>query len=317
MILHIIKKLLPEEQSDSILQLAEELNYLSDELFHEYEPRSYSSFEDRLELWLANVEDRTERKAMFQMLAHLFFVARGQMNSLCRTAFNDPITRWVIDDGNINLADEDIAAKLAEEMRLTWFCPLTDSMRINKFLKVNDIEGHKHRPDWRSLSEMGDATRIEAFVERQHIKRLVLLEDFVGTGRQMTDATNYALSTLPELPILVVPLICCPDGARQGESLQASHELLEVRPILILDEPSAFVRKNAGASEPPEFPILRRMSTSYEQRFATHFADPFGHGELGALSVLHTNCPDNTLPLIFDDGDEWRALFPRVGRVDH
>lgn len=317
MILHIINEMLPGEKSDALLQLAEELNYLNDELFHEYEPRSYTSFEDRLELWLANVEDPAERKAMFEMLSHIFFVARGQMNSLCRTAYNDPIMRWVIDNAGINIAADDASGELAGEMRRTWFCPMTDSMRINKFLKVNDIEGHKHRPDWRSLRDLGDATKIRAFVEKQGMKSLVLLEDFVGTGRQMTDAATFALETLPDLPILIVPLISCPEGAREGAKLQAAHELLQVRPVLVLVEPTSFIRKEAGSAEPPGFQILREMSSRYEGRFSSKFDDPFGHGDLGALTVLHTNCPDNALPLIFDDSEDWRALFPRVRRVDH
>ena len=133
-----------------------QLSWLQHELFNEYEPHPYVKFADRVNGWLDNFPNDADRRAMYRLLPHIFFVGREQMASLSRTAYSDVATRWVIDQAGLTISDPNVAEALAGAMARTWFCPVTDSMKINSFLKLNDLGGHGIRPDWLSLAEVGD-----------------------------------------------------------------------------------------------------------------------------------------------------------------
>lgn len=308
-----IALLLEENKDCELLKIHAKLGWLNDELFDDYEPRAYSDFLHRLSDWLSNVADAADKLTLFKLAGEVFFVGRAQMASLFRTAFNDNISRWVIDQAELRLDDPALPAELADHMRGTWICPVTDSMRINKFLKVNDLEGHVYRPDWFSMAEFGDQERIRRYVESTTIKRLVLLEDFVGSGRQIRTAIDFAMQSLPNIPILVVPLICCPDGALRTRKLASKRELLTFDPVLELPE-SVFIRRLSREDEPTLHSEIRGLTDRLGGRLPTMWADEFGYNDIGSLIVLHSNCPDNSLPLLHDDGEKWKALFPRVRR---
>lgn len=299
--------------TEAIERANAQLQSLQHELLDEYEPESYVKFSDRIDGWLENFDDDADRRAMFCLLPRIFFVGRDQIDSLCRAAFDDVASRWVIDSAGIDVLDAELQSLLDDALTRTWFCPVTDSMKINSFLKLNNLGGHEIRPDWLSLAQLGDPSRIKEFVQRARIERVVLIEDFVGSGSQMSETVQFAIETLPDIPKLVVPLVCCPGGLALGRGLASKHHNLAFEPVLPLSE-ELFVLRDAQDDEPHEFAVARRLSKQLASKFGKNWADPFGHNDTGALVVLHTNCPDNTLPLIHDRGLEWRAIFPRIAR---
>ena len=186
-------------------------------------------------------------------------------------------------------------------------------MRINSVLKVNRLEGHDIRGDFRAHATLGDADRIAKYVAQEGIQRLVLLEDFVGSGNQMRSTADWAAMTLPNIQILLVPLICCPDGIVTGQELAAEHSNLIFAPTLVLEK-ALFLLPKAQQAEPALFPKLRSVVIRLRDRMGRWQRHPFGYEDTGAIIVLYTNCPDNSLALIHDDSDTWEALFPRVQR---
>ena len=301
------------ESVEGIQEAYTQLSWMQRELLEEYEPQAYARFSDRVDDWLSNFPDDADRRAMYLLLRRIFFVGQEQINSLSRAAFDDIVCRWTIDRAGVDLLCGNLQQGLATALEHTWFCPVTDSMKINSFLKLNGLGGHEIRPDWLSLSQLADKTAIRSFVETRKIKRVVLLEDFVGSGTQMTQAVLFAVETLPSIPILVVPLICCPAGLHVGRELASKHANLQIEPVLALSE-KLFVLPEAQEDEPAEFATARRLSREMAKDFGRDFADPLGFRDTGALIVLHTNCPDNTLPLIHDQGENWKAIFPRIPR---
>lgn len=313
MITEEIELLLKEDDDDKLLYIHKKIAWLGSELFGDYEPRAYSDFQQRFYSWLGNLDEGEDKRLLYRLIDRVSFIGRAQMASLFRTAFNDPISRWVIEEAGLALDDPNIDGKLDEELGRTWICPITDSMRINKFLKVNDLEGHTFRPDWFSLAEFGEAEKIRNYCSENHIARLVLLEDFVGSGSQMTTAADFALAAVPEMPILVVPLICCPDGTRLGRRMQSEIDQFNFDVVLELPD-SMFVKPEPVSGEPDLNAEIRALVDRTHERLPTMWGQRFGHAETGALAVLHSNCPDNALPILHDDGEGWDALFPRVKR---
>ena len=314
---NLMRTVEPWTEGDSEGRFAEmmrHLNWLGRRLYSDYEPNAYSTFDEQFGKWIENVEDEADKKTLFELLEYLFFVGRREFEALCRAAFTGPISRWIIDSESIDVAAADAVSKITAAVKDTWFCPVTDSMRINAFLKLNRIEGKQHRPDWRSLTEFGDPRKIKAYMDTNELKRLVLLEDFVGSGTQMKNTAEFAASCFDSLPVLLCPLVCCPGGVETGEKLAARFENFVFEPILRISG-HTILRETAGNDEPAVFARVRTLIASEKKRWLkTNREKPYGFEDVGALVVMYSNCPNNTLPIIHNNSSKWKALFPRIRR---
>lgn len=299
--------------SDDLIALRDQLAWLQAELFDEYEPNRYESFDDCLAKWLLNSADEDAQIKMFRLLKHLFFVGKKQIDALQRSAYSDKTVRWLVDVLDLNIVDENLNELIDHAVQRTWFCPITDSLRINGFLKVNGLNGHDHRPDWRSLEQFGDQDRLRQYVVDEDIEQLVLIEDFVGSGTQMNGPIRWAAQTLPNVQILVVPLICCPDGVTVGQTISQECANVSFSPCLSL-RPELFVSSTAKPEEPSAFSDIRPVIQSIRNRLGVFEHHPYGFEGTGALVTLYSNCPDNTLPLIHSQTDTWDPLFSRIRR---
>lgn len=308
----IVAPWLMDADADDLITLRDQLLWLRQHHFDVYEPDSMRDFDDRLVEWLQNVADERDRRAMFGLLAHLFFVAKPQFLALCRSSFHDSVVRWLIDLEGIPVIAPDIGDRLDAATRTTWFCPVTDSMNVNSFLKVNKIVGNDVRGDWRSYELVGDPDRLRKHVEAHGIKRIVLLEDFVGSGDQMSSSVIWARRTLPDMPILLAPLICCPAGMERGRRLATTRNIT-FAPTLELPE-ELFLLPDQTSDEPPVFAEVRALTRRVADRLGEWETEPFGHSSTGAIIATFANCPDNTLPIIHEQNPKWNALFPRIRR---
>lgn len=314
---------------DEFISLHSRIEYLADKLFSEYQPTSappHREFMTRLRDWLDCAADESDQKTMIRMVPQVFFVGTKEFNSLYRSALNGPIARWLIERLNLNLLDLDLNEKLDEAIKETWFCGITDSMQIAAFHHVNNIEGGDHRPDWRTLEQFSTSNDVESFMRQNNYQRLVLLEDFVGSGSQMISAVTFAASLLNMPSILVLPLIAGPVGQSIGNMFASSYSNVAFQCMLTLSN-DAFVFEMPLASEESLFPIVREMiirlhptvraETTPDENTKPY--GPFGYNPIlprrGAFLVMYTNTPDNTLPIIHHSSASWSALFQRSSRI--
>ena len=305
-------------EEEAILGLGA-VRYLGREVLGDYEPSQFDKFDDRLDRWLHNVAEEEDQKALFRLLNHLFFVGRPEFESLCRAAFSGNVQRWLVDRLNIDLEDPAASESLQKSLSGTWFCPITDSMRINWFLKVNNLSGMPHRPDWRSLRRFGDRNRIRDFVGAKQIQRLVLLEDFVGSGTQIRKTVSFAAETLSDIALLVLPLIICPDGDCIGRQLDDTYANVTYDPLLVIPS-DMFIKAEPVESEPALFQAIRELIVRMGPRLDVRELDAksrqcHGYKGTGAVVAMFSNCPNNTLPIVHNESADWRALFPRINRI--
>ncbi len=320
--------------------ILEALRYSDSVGFREYVPTRASgqtpSFLDRLLLWMHNhgvAPD--ERSRLFEFASHLAFFSSEDFHALNRTAFTGPITRWVIRQQCLRLDDPTFQSSLTYHRdHRTWYCPVTDSMQISDFYHVNSIGGVSHRPGFRSLREFkasGDA--IAGYMRKESLDRLVLLEDFVGTGSQTTKTVKWAVQSA-QAPVLFVPLLVAPDGLRRLRDLESEDWSkdgpmcrLHVEPVMELDE-ADFVGP-ATVTANPLFVLVRELATRIHPHVLGTSRDdrkvapnsPMGFHQpkdtaTGATVVTYTNCPNNTVPIVHYQSRKtaWKPLFPRVER---
>jgi hypothetical protein len=305
-------------------EIQTQLEYLFEELYIEYEPTrgAHLDFWERLNQWLNNVPSEDDKKILLQLIPYIFFLGPREMECLYRASFKHQIFSWLIESITNNLGDPTLPNILDGLIESSWFCPITDSMRINAFYHYNGLVGRDYRPDWRSLAEFGDISRIEAYIARENIERIVLLEDFVGSGSQMFHAVKFAARLPLHLPVLVVPLVISPTADRVVNILTKRYSNVAVRPVLTLS-PSSLIKEDPSSSEIQLANSVRLLAKLFEPQMiaglappaAAKWYGPFGFDKSGALIVMHTNCPDNALPLIHHVAPQWRALFPRSSRI--
>lgn len=304
-------------------QVQQRIEYFADTRYYEYLPTigPYPNFRMRLRDWLHMLTNEDDQKTLFRLVPEIFFITAREFAALYRAAFRGPITGWFVDTLDLNFGSSHLDAALARAAKETWFCPVTDSMAIAPFFHANHIEGQDLRPDWQALADLGCRDKLIAYMIGNSLKRIVLLEDFVGSGTQMQKAIGFAAELGPQIPVLAVPLVICPKGAEVGEQMEGCHPNVRFTPLLALPK-SAFVCRAPVSDEPPLFPLVRdlllRLNKRVEGRMSASsqkYAGPFGFKETGALLVTHSNCPDNTLSLIHHRSDSWEPLFPRSSRV--
>ncbi|MFA5844554.1 MAG: hypothetical protein WC971_06965 [Coriobacteriia bacterium] len=315
-----------DQQGPTAHSTLEQVRFLADYRFCEYLPAvgpPAPPFTTRLRHWLDCVDDDRQR-LLLALVPELMFASFRDFVSLYRAAFRGPVSRWLLEQCEpFSLDDEDLAERIEAASRLSWYCPVTDSMDIASFYHANNIEGARFRPDWYSLRGLGDLAKIENHMDSCGFRFLILLEDFVGSGSQMNSAVTCALALPDRFKVLLVPLLVCPDGHQRGLELQAAHPgRLTFSPVFVL-RGGATVLLPASGTQGDLFPRIRQIAADlYTTMTGQHAPDPCvkpygpdGFEGTGSLLVMYSNTPDNSLPLLHYSSDTWKPLFPRSSRV--
>jgi hypothetical protein len=303
--------------------------YLSEKLFFTYAPTSGAElhFLVRLRNWLNQVEDEDDQKTLLRLVANVFFCGPEEFKSLYRSALNGPILRWLIDDAHLDIAAPDVSFQSQEAIEGTWFCGLTESMPLADFYHVNHLRNREYRPEMRSLCAFGGISAKEEilrYVNAKGIERIVLLEDFVGSGTQVAKTVKFVASLSEEIRILVVPLLVCPRGFEQGVKLEAQFPNVKFDPVVVL--PKGIFVKPAKQGEELDGELYERIRQLVIRLhgYVTNGAPPdsqkepygpFGFKDTGGMVVCYANCPNNTLPVIHYQSPSWKPIFPRSPRV--
>ncbi len=330
------------KEAGGLNRILDHLRYLDRVKFQPFVPSLYSrhpiAFMERFHAWLTNNGlSSDQQRDLFKFAYHIAFFSFDDFTALFQSAFSGPVSRWCMSQAGIRLGQRDWRTRLDEErFKKTWFCPVTDSLLISVFHHVNEIESKNRRPAFRELMHFGDEradeeeNKIRKHIRTQGYARIVLLEDFVGTGGQSFKTVEWAVRTL-KLPVLFCPMIISREAVNKYVDLKAKLEeerqrdsdlpQFEIEPIFQMGndcfvydqdtEPEQlFSRVRALAEE-----IHAKLSESNQQCKE----GPLGwwsedSPQKGATVVMFSNTPNNSLPLIHHRSKDWRPLFPRVAR---
>jgi hypothetical protein len=312
----------------------DELNYHASHDWKVYLPADHpdynTSYMERLAVWIGNVSDRQDQQLLLRYARLISFFSHADFRALYHAALNREVSRWVAEEIKATLVGQDLvhfnAQVFGQVLRQTWYCPVTDSLDINEFYKVNNIAGAGHRPAFRTLYMLAQkagkpnsqlSENILHYMEHHQpsLERLVLLEDLVGSGSQSINAVSWAAASLGK-PVLFVPLIMCPKAAEPlREAEMRSSGMLTVRPIIELinaDIVGPERAKGTGwriADALEDF--AERQKTSVLKNLS-----PFGFDDTGCSLATFSNTPDNTLPIVHHKPHTggWNPLFPRIDR---
>ncbi|MFM0504296.1 phosphoribosyltransferase-like protein [Paraburkholderia caffeinilytica] len=285
-------------------------------LFNGYEPLAVvrvgqaKNFQSRLDAWLANFPSAKQWDA-FQSVDDIVFLGAWELLELQRVSYEHHVNEWAIDTLDLKYGDIEFQNKLSEFLSRAWVCPVTDSLRISLFRHLNHISTPDYFPDWRSLTEFADIAKLTSYVAEENFSGIVLVEDFVGSGKQCSKAIEFAATTF-NIPILVMPLVIGERGDTRIKKLVAGFSHVTYKPILVLPDSCRVTRKKLTTDETSTL-RARELTESYSA--ATNDTSPYGFEKSqGYMFVMATNCPNNSLKFLHSDTGDWMPLFPRSSR---
>lgn len=292
-----------------------------------------SNYMERLASWVGNLTAEEDQKVLLEYALYISFFSREDFYAFYRTALNRDIASWIASQIGLTLkvnGGQGYHQTLNDYIRYrTWYCPVTDSMDINEFCKVNHLTGIADKPHFDSLQRMAGPhpnrdvrvanhwINFMASPNPQHppLERLVLLEDIVGSGTQCLPAVRWAVESLG-VPVLFVPLIICPNGLEvlRAEEVRWQGQLT-VRPVIELQRSDLLGPEARGMNAWPLSQDLENLAERYINQASPNM-EPFGFGNTGSSVVKYSNTPDNTLPIVHNrvPNGNWEPLFPRIFR---
>ncbi len=295
------------------------VRYLSSELYEQYQPFGGKAlFWERLARWLQNLDTKRDQQSLLEMVPWLLFVGLKEMEAMYRAAFVGPIARWLIDEAKLDITATDLPTLLQDELRMTFFGSIA-GMDINGFARINGLAGQSDRPNFREHSRLGNFSKFKREFVKSGYKRIVAVEDMVGTGTQMVEAAPI-LAHMSPYKVLLCPVIVAPAGVdRWHQELKPNYGNFAFEPLFVIPENATIPKQRGSKSEPYELQRFREVLTKTWAQVrglkpSDQLYSEFGFGDFGALVLSFLNCPDNVPPLIHYEGDQWHALFPRLSR---
>lgn len=316
-------------------QLHQEIAFYERKRYSQFLPTSgpnHPHFEARLRRWIDQQPDSGKQRTMAQMVVRVVFYGRDEFTKLHQAALRGPVTRWILDLLAIPMEASDLDDILSEEIgRHTWFIGLTDSAKINEFHNANQLGGVDLRPDCRSLITFGSKYSIRRFMDthpegtgKYPLKRIVVVEDFVGSGVQTGSHIADLANWLTDKEVLFLPLIICPEGAKNVRKAVQQAPNLTFQPVIELPDSHFIHRDTRPLPDSLEeqiqnlardtFSTVKGTKPDRAQFAYTPYGFPRDRGT-GALIVFYSNTPANSLPIIHFHSDTWYPLFQRSARI--
>jgi hypothetical protein len=149
------------------------------------------------------------------------------------------------------------------------------------------------------------------------VRVLVFLDDFVGTGTSASDnftkLNTQVRGTLTRAGLRVEFIAAAgfQPGVDKLEERLADLQLpVRVSVLEVLgDEDRCFHERSRIFPEPEEREFAKRLLMSIGRGLAPR--SPVGFGDSQAVVVFSDSCPNNSLPVLWQEADNWKPLFPR------
>lgn len=319
-------------QADSVgkqglADLKATIDFLEVALFSDYQVTKvggHGEFGFRLAKWLASAPTEDHQKNLFLMLRYLIFLGPHEMHSASLTAYSKNTAQWILNTSDISVFDGDAKLKIEKAYSEIAFTELTDSFGLGNFLRWNNVHGAYSRYTWEQHKTNWDPLEfIKDVLNGGKKNRIVLLEDFVGSGSQVEEALHLCcklVAFIPSIKVLFCPMVICPEGRDMALQMQRRYPCLTYSPVLEIP-PEHFISPTYSPDERPEYDAIRGTLQAVHDKVKgtpgswKQQTSAFGYRNTGAILVKHDNCPDNTVPALHRKSDlGWSPLFYRTSR---
>ncbi|MBI4445696.1 MAG: hypothetical protein HY645_07270 [Acidobacteria bacterium] len=183
--------------------------------------------------------------------------------------------------------------------------------RFVAFSKAAGESGDTMLHKWRAATGMTGSKYDKLYIHKSELLRenlgsedtVVFLDDFAGSGTQVCTGWREVMEELlPGEPTVYLILVAVTQGARQKISNETRMQV--VSHIKLKDDDNIFSTdcKHFTAQEKNRLLIYCRRANNQQPR---------GWGDCGLVIVLAHKTPNNSIPILHANHDQWVGLFPR------
>lgn len=134
---------------------------------------------------------------------------------------------------------------------------------------------------------------------------LVLIDDFVGTGDSVSTAWNESFAELvPDVGQVFLLVAAAVSQGRARVAEETSMTCIAGHELTLGDNFFGTACRSFTEQE-------KRSMLKYCKR--ANVRDPKGYKECGLVLTFSHRCPNNSLPILHADHNNWTGLFPRHG----
>ena len=293
------------------------------------------SFDNRLFNWLERNFEKNDRETAIEVVKNLKFLSEYEIKELAIQTF-EKAKYNILNEVNISKKNwynylESKNLKLEEELAKSIFIACADDIHFDFFRryamlhhsylnKDNFVEYYKR--DESSINELPEFNRI------------FLLDQLSGSG---TTAIRYendkwkgkipTFQSIWETHIKSIPVYYCPYILSSVSKKNLDKRLpsyLSENPNLILylnptyNIPISACLVNMKGTGIDENKSVAKLCMKYYDRFKedvhTKKGGPvcYGYGKAGLTLIIQSNCPNNSIPILWHSFNDWYPLFPRV-----
>lgn len=159
------------------------------------------------------------------------------------------------------------------------------------------------------LNQAADST----FLTTQGVQALVFLDDFIGSGNQAIEFWQSLSLRLGEIANAINFFYSAFIGYRDGKENIENHTKFKVNVVRQLDESDKAFGVGSKVFVEYAREIAKGIFREYGGRlFPRH---PLGYRDGQMLITFEHNTPNNTLPVLWSEEDNWFPLFTRYDKV--
>jgi Cdc6-like AAA superfamily ATPase len=156
-------------------------------------------------------------------------------------------------------------------------------------------------------------------VAKTPIKAVIVIEDFMGTGNTAAGRLQelYRLWTAEEdwpgdVNVFLLTITAFDSAVKrvEGKVQQFDWSFTTYVRDVLEDRDRCFHKDSRFYSDASERETARELCKRYGSLVSTK--GPLGYGKTEAAVCFEYRCPNNTLPVLWSGGDDWRPLFPRL-----
>ncbi|OBX21586.1 hypothetical protein A9996_17960 [Gelidibacter algens] len=284
---------------------SEEINILS-QSWPSYKAKRTST--DDIRAWLEQFGDFEDQRAMFNILSNLKFYQTSEIRDKMEDIFRE-VRKEIAKSQKIVYKEQ---GKLKRDDILVSYLdknPVKSGAEYAKmFVEVNNIyKDNSTNPD-----------KIDRkLLELKNINSLVFIDDFIGSGDSVIENLKpIILSNLETLKknniIIVIGVITGFEEAKHkiikfGKKEGVTLEVKLIDPLnnsdKCFDDDSLIYIKPIDREKAKI--ICEKIGNKLEKRH------PLGYHNCQATVVFPTTCPNNTLPILWKETENWKPLFKR------
>ncbi|MGR5281618.1 phosphoribosyltransferase-like protein [Photobacterium damselae] len=140
---------------------------------------------------------------------------------------------------------------------------------------------------------------------------IIILDDVQVTGSQFTDFIETFNLTESPFQYIYIPYAAFEDSINE---LNSKYNNIDIKPVEVLSkEHSFFSEKNEafGTNDEELAENLKSMYLNICEKYGINVKEPLGFGDHALTYIFNNSTPNNNLPLLSYNGDNWNKLFTR------